>query len=316
MLLLPLRLLLRLGAGLQMGQPLGWLQLQVGPPRLGTRLGRWGLLQLGRLGELGLGLPLLPLSLLLPLLLPLLPLLLLLRLGAWLQVGPPRLGLGRRDFVHLGWLGELGLGLSLLLQLLPPLLLLPLLLPLLPLLLLLLPLQLLLRLGAWPQVGPPRLGLGRRGVVQLGRLGELGLVLHLRPPLLLLPLPSPPLPPLLLLLPLLLHLLLLLLPLVPLQVLLRLGAWLQVGPPRLELGLGRWGWLQLGRMGELGLGLPLLRLSLLLPLLLPLLSLLLRLLPLLLPLLPLLLRLLPLLVHLLHLHLLRRLGLGAQIQRV
>ena len=69
-LLLCLQLRLRLGAGLQAGQLLGWLQLQLGPPRLGLGLGRTGLPQLGRLGEVGLGLPRLSLSQLLPLLLP------------------------------------------------------------------------------------------------------------------------------------------------------------------------------------------------------------------------------------------------------
>ena len=110
------------------------------------------MLQLGRLGEVGLGLPRLSLSQLLPLLLlrpllslllpllllllplPLLlflPLQLLLRLGLGLQVGHPRLGL--RGLVQMG---RLGLGLPLIprLQLLPPLLVLPLLPPLLPLL--------------------------------------------------------------------------------------------------------------------------------------------------------------------------------------
>ena len=49
LLLLPLQLLLRLGVKLQVGQLLGWLQLQVGPPRLGLglELGRHCLLQLG-----------------------------------------------------------------------------------------------------------------------------------------------------------------------------------------------------------------------------------------------------------------------------
>ena len=78
-------------------------------------------MQLGRLRELGLELPVLSRLLLRPLLvllLPLPPLLLLLRLGPGLQVGQPRLGL--RGFVQLG---RLGLGLPLLprLQLLPPL---------------------------------------------------------------------------------------------------------------------------------------------------------------------------------------------------
>ena len=41
----------------------------MGPLRLGLGLGRTGLPQLGRLGEVGLGLPRLPLSQLLPLLL-------------------------------------------------------------------------------------------------------------------------------------------------------------------------------------------------------------------------------------------------------
>ena len=84
-----------------MDQHVRWLRLQVGLPRLGLGLGQRGLLQLGRLGRLGLILPLLPrlqlprmflppLFLLpLPLLLhplPLLPILRLLRLGAGLQV--------------------------------------------------------------------------------------------------------------------------------------------------------------------------------------------------------------------------------------
>ena len=121
-------------------------------------------------------------------------------------------------------------------------------------------------------------------MLQLGRLGQVGLGLLLLPLSQLLPLLL--LPPLLLLL---LPLLLLLLPLrlflrLPLQLLLRLGAGLQVGQrvrwlqlqvglPRLELGLGQRGFLQLGRLGELGLVallLPLLQL-LLRPLLLPLL---------------------------------------------
>ena len=64
----------------------------MGPPRLELGLGRRGLMQLGRLGELGLGCPLFLLLPLLPLLLLLLPRLLLplplllLRLGAGLQV--------------------------------------------------------------------------------------------------------------------------------------------------------------------------------------------------------------------------------------
>ena len=140
----------------------------------------------------------------LTLLLHLLPLQLLLRLGSWVQVGPLRLWLGRRGFLQLGWLGELGLGLpllrlSLLLPLpLPPLLrLLPLLplflrlLPLLPLMWLLLPLHLLRRLGM--ELGRRVLPqLGRRVLPQLGRrvlpqLRRLGLGLPLLP--LLLPLP-------------------------------------------------------------------------------------------------------------------------------
>ena len=128
----------------------------------------------------------------------------------------------------MGRLGELGLGLPLLRRPLPlPLLflllrLLPLLLPLMPLLLHLPPLQLLHRLGAWLQVGPLRLWLGRRGFVQVERLGEQGLgllllsVLQLRSPLLLSPLLLPLLPLLLHLLPPLLHLLHPPLPLLPL----------------------------------------------------------------------------------------------------
>ena len=86
--------MLRLGAGLQAGQLLGWLQLQLGPPRLELGPGRRGSLQLGWLGELGLYVSLLPLLLLRPLLVPLLPFLLLLRMIAGLQVGHSRLGLG------------------------------------------------------------------------------------------------------------------------------------------------------------------------------------------------------------------------------
>ena len=54
-----------LGAGLQGGQLVGWPQLQVGLWGLGLGLGL-GLRFLCQLGRLGLGLPLLPLRLLLP----------------------------------------------------------------------------------------------------------------------------------------------------------------------------------------------------------------------------------------------------------